>query len=429
MNNPMRKGGYLPPSVSRWKDPFLLCATIVGAYWAFSRLAISDTVLAMCIVIVSIAVMGVLEAFRTHVPAHTHSLKQSMSHALVTWAGTLAGLGFVLFLWGTLTTYSSSYYQPFFQVLPFFLAASIVLSFFYAIVASKVLGLYTHGDYQLGQLVLGREVNWKGVRDALLVWVIRGFFLPINFCELVNTIDVFRGHGLFFLQGPWMSVEYYVLLIVYGFIIAAVTPGYVFGARLFGTHTRDVSHSWFAWVVTLICYAPLELAVFKGWFNYNPTAATPVWNQPWVVHFANAPVVLETIGGLLVLVSLVHLWGEAQFGLRSSNISNRGIITTGAYRYTKHPVYLTKCVGWFLIWLPFLSGASFVDSMRLTFLFLCICAIYALRALAEEELLSADKDYVAYALWMDEHAWTKKIGEIFPIFRYSWRLVQWEKVR
>ena len=50
-----------------------------------------------------------------------------------------------------------------------------------------------------------------------------------------------------------------------------------------------------------------------------------------------------------------------------------------------------------------------------------------LRALAEEKLLAADPDYVAYGLWMDKHGIFRKLGEICPVFSFGWRLEHWRK--
>lgn len=421
----------LPYSVSKWADPFILCATTLVAYWAFSRAPISNLVLAAAIVGAASSVMTLLEWVRLPVVAQRQPLSKIFSHSVTTWLGTLAGLALTCALWGTLAIYRDAYYAPFFDILPLILIATPVLSALFILAAESLLGPSVQGGYQLGLVLLGRtrEVNWHLVRDNLLMWLLRGFFLPINFCELVRAMGVFRGHELSLLQGSWVAGEYYALIMIYALIIAAVTPGYLFGARLIGTETKAISSTWFAWVVTLACYAPFEVVVFKNWFNYNPVAASPVWFQPWVQHLQHLPAVLETVGGAIILFALIHLWAEAQFGLRSSNISNRGIITTGAYRFCKHPVYATKCAVWFLLWMPFVSGTTAFDSLRLTFLFACVCGIYILRALAEEKLLSADPDYVSYALWMDEHGTFKFLGSLFPPLRFAWRLAYWQKLR
>ena len=429
----MSIGVKLPRSVSTWIDPFILCATIVVSYWGFSRLPVSNITLSVYIVAAATVVMGLIELARgpLRLQGSAYSFRQIIPHSAVTWLGTCVGLGVVGVAWSTLTIYRDSYYASFFATVPLIIIGTLLVSPFFILAAEKTLGPSPRGGYQLGLLILGRtrEINWHLLRDNIIVWLIRGFFLPLNFCELVRTIDVFRGPGLSLFSGPWMANEYYILLSIYGLILAAVTPGYIFGSRLLRTETTEVSHSWFGWTVTLVCYAPLETAVFKGWFNYNPVAARPVWFEPWVSQLHYFPTILQTVGGMIILFSLVHLWGEAQFGLRSSNLSNRGIITTGAYRFCKHPVYASKCLVWFLIWMPFLSGTNILDGLRLTVLWGCICGIYFLRALAEEKLLSSDPAYVSYALWMDEHGTFKDLGVIFPPLRFSWRLAYWQKIK
>jgi protein-S-isoprenylcysteine O-methyltransferase Ste14 len=375
--------------------------------------------------------MVVLELWRVPTAGSGYGLRQVFPHAAITWLGTLVGLGVVGIAWSTLTIYRDSYYASFFATVPLILIGTLFVSPFFIFAAETTFGPSARGGYQLGLLLLGRvrEINWYYVRDNIIVWLIRGFFLPLNFCELVRTIQIFRGNGLSMFHGPWMANEYYFLLTIYGLILAAVMPGYIFGSRLLRTETSDVSHSWRGWIVTLVCYAPLETAVFKGWFNYNPSNPSPAWSQPWVTHLQYLPTILQTVGGAIILFSLVHLWGEAQFGLRSSNLSNRGIITTGAYRFCKHPVYAAKCAVWFLIWLPFLSGTNALDGLRLTILWACICAIYFLRALEEEKLLSSDPAYVAYALWMEKHGMFRDLGAIFPPLKFSWRLNHWQEAQ
>jgi hypothetical protein len=113
--------------------------------------------------------------------------------------------------------------------------------------------------------------------------------------------------------------------------------------------------------------------------------------------------------------------------LRSSNLTNRGIITNGVYRFCKHPVYLAKCIAWFVIWLPPLMGDTILGGARLTLLWGCVCGIYLLRGRVEERLLSDDPDYVAYALWIDRHGLFAWAGRAVPGLSFRWRLERWQK--
>ena len=419
----------LPKSVSKWADPFILCAAVIIAYVLLSPLAVSTVTLSVLIVGLIIIVMGTLELVRRQKPAAKYSMRELLPHAFISWLGTLFGLVIVILAWATLAQYQDSYFGPFFHALPLIVAATPIVSALFILASYRAYGPSERGGYQLGLILVGRssEIDWQLLRDDLLTWLIRGFFLPINFCELVWTIAAIRGHELQLFSGSWISSEYYVLLMIYAVIIAAVTPGYLFGARLLNTETKAISNSWFAWTVTLACYSPFETAFFINLFDYNPSSPDPLWQQPWTVYFHNIPFLLAIAGGLILIFSVIHLWGEAQFGIRSSNLSNRGIITTGIYRFSKHPVYISKCAVWLLIWVPFLSGVNVLDDLRLSVLWICVCGIYVLRALAEEKLLSADPDYVAYALWMDEHGFLSSIGKVFPPFSFSWRISHWQK--
>jgi protein-S-isoprenylcysteine O-methyltransferase Ste14 len=82
----------------------------------------------------------------------------------------------------------------------------------------------------------------------------------------------------------------------------------------------------------------------------------------------------------------------AKFSLRRSFgllPANRGIVTSGAYRFVRHPIYLGYCVAeiGFLI-------ANF--GLQNLLVYGVLFALQAYRILREEKLLSADADYKAY---------------------------------
>lgn len=415
-------------TVSSWADPFILCAVIVAVYLDLSPLKITTTALAACIVAASIFAMAGLEWLRAQRIAGSYSLKENLGHLLTAWLGTLVGLGLTCLAWATLSEYQLATYAPFWRMLPYVLLLSPVAIIVAIALGDHQFGPSKRGGYQLGLIARGNfsEVDWALLRDDLLTWFIRGFFLPINFCTLVATIDLFRGNEIAVLGGSFAQSEYFVLTMIYAVIIAAVTPGYLFGARFIRTETKAVLATFFGWTVTLMCYPPFWDATLH-WFNYYGYTPNPSWNEPWVALLQRAPLLLVAIGALIVLSSLIHLWGEAQFGIRSSNLSNRGIITVGPYRFSKHPVYVAKCVAWFLVWMPFVAGSDALEDLRLTVLFLCVCGIFFLRSFAEEKLLSTDEVYVAYAFWIDEHGIFSYLGKLIPPLSFRWRLRYWRE--
>ena len=73
------------------------------------------------------------------------------------------------------------------------------------------------------------------------------------------------------------------------------------------------------------------------------------------------------------------------------------IITSGPYRFTKHPAYLCKNLSWWLISMPFMLSSTWQDSLRHCAMLLLANAVYYWRAKTEEKHLLSDHNYQAYA--------------------------------
>ena len=101
----------------------------------------------------------------------------------------------------------------------------------------------------------------------------------------------------------------------------------------------------------------------------------------------------------------VYAWATFAFGLRFSNLTYRGVLTNGPYRFTRHPAYLSKNAFWWAATLPFLvTNGSATDVIRNCVCLAAVNAIYFWRARTEEEHLWAeDPKYRAYHAWMSEH--------------------------
>jgi protein-S-isoprenylcysteine O-methyltransferase Ste14 len=109
--------------------------------------------------------------------------------------------------------------------------------------------------------------------------------------------------------------------------------------------------------------------------------------------------------GALVFLTAVYAWATVAFGLRFSNLTYRGVLTNGPYRFTRHPAYLSKNAYWWLASLPFLTtSGSMVDAIRNTVILGLVSAVYYWRARTEEKhLLAEDAKYREYYAWMAEH--------------------------
>ncbi len=256
-------------------------------------------------------------------------------------------------------------------------------------------------------------------------WLVRTIFLPLNFSALAQLISRFRGQEQQLPAMPFDQAQYIVISMISAVMVAAIVPGYFFSSRLLGTHIRKVDATVSGWFATMACYPPLMQVVFLQWLNFYPHMDRAKWGTPWSVELAGLPTLAMGTGVLVIFLEALHYWGEASFGLRASNLSNRGIITNGLFRITKHPIYLVKCIIWFL-WMPFLAGDSALHGAWLTLLWAGAGAIYGARAWAEERLLADDTDYVAYALWMDKHGLFRALSRHIPFFSFEWRLERWK---
>ena len=424
-----RKKG-LPKSCVRWTDPLINAGAAIVSYVLFRNADISNTALALIVCLAVTLAVGAMEIRRAPWRRKARpdiSLELAARRALVKWAGMMTGLACILAAWAMLPEYSQIGYHPLFEamhiVLPLvpFVAAGVLV-----FTEWRIGPVHDH-SWHMGLLALGRwdEIDWAAVRNGLLGWLVRGFFLPLNFRALVSFIGRFRGMEAEIFQSSGPQAHGFIILMISALLAAAIVPGYFFGARLTGTEIKKVDHSWFGWTVTLACYPPLSGAVLMQWFAFSSGSNGPFWSMPWYEMLKGFPALVWVFGAIILLIELIHYWGESVFGLRASNLSNRGIITNGPYRYCKHPVYFIKCVGWFM-WMPFLSGETFWDCIRLTVLWACVCGIYYMRCWIEEKLLSDDKDYVAYALWIDKNGLFSRLNKYAPFLSYEWKLKRWK---
>lgn len=153
--------------------------------------------------------------------------------------------------------------------------------------------------------------------------------------------------------------------------------GYSLESRWLGNKTRSVEPTMLGWAAALSCYPP-----------YNNVLGTylPLENGPSVITGADWLLVLRV---LTVLLFFVYAMATVAFGFKFSNLTNRGIISRGPYRFVRHPAYLTKCTAWWLEHLPTIT-------LTKAFFLSLLCGVYALRAWTEERHLSRDPEYRAY---------------------------------
>ena len=264
-------------------------------------------------------------------------------------------------------------------------------------------GCFHFGAFVAGGGVAGRD-QWDGVQIAKhwRAWAIKGFFgafmisiLPPGFAQVVEASPA---------QLLGNPVEFIMLLVTLLFLIDVQigTVGYLLTLRPLDSHIRSGNPFLAGWLAALMCYPPFVWGIIgpdNQILSYE--YATPGWAH-W---FGGNTTVLWAWGALLVLLTGIYAWATVVFGIRFSNLTYRGVLTHGPYRFTRHPAYLSKNLFWWASVLPFMvTGGGWLEPLRNCIFLLAVNAIYFWRAKTEEaHLLAEDPKYREYHAWMEQH--------------------------
>lgn len=252
--------------------------------------------------------------------------------------------------------------------------------------------------------------------QVFLGWLVKGFFLALMTVFCCNDINwlmtrdplIRDGYGagqqfMFFYQFAYKGL----FLID----VTLATVGYILTLRIFDTHIRSTEPTMFGWGVALFCYPPFYNVFNNQYLAYGDQTPWGTWLQEYPFWYC-------AWGGTILVLLSVYVWGTIAFGIRFSNLTHRGIITAGPYRWCKHPAYLAKNISWWLISVPFITADPWHVALRHCLLLALMNLIYYLRARTEERHLSADPTYVAYALAMNERGVSGLMSRLLPFLRY-----------
>lgn len=250
--------------------------------------------------------------------------------------------------------------------------------------------------WHAGQWLLGGPADTELAREHCRVWVIKGLFLAMMCAVLpgqlsqVTIVDPAETFGNPARLAIWGLFVLYTLDVTLAFL------GYVFTTRLLDAHVRSTNPYLWGWLFALSCYSPLIVFADGGPLDFED-------GKEWGYWLAGHDTLLYVWGAIQVGLVSIYLWATVCFGPRFSNLTHRGILTHGAYRYFKHPAYLAKNLQWWMAAMPFLAVGGPAEAARNTLLLLAVNFIYYMRARTEEWHLMEDPDYRAYSAWIAEH--------------------------
>lgn len=329
---------------------------------------------------------------------------------LIGFYSTLAACAFVYWLF---PEYHSTFYNSFWEMLRKALPILLILSMPYFVLIDHYMVAPMDGFWNLGMLVLGQwsSVDRNTLGQHLLGWLVKAYFLPLMFVYFFQEVEYIQLIDLYDVMSSFQGFYDFVYRMIFAVDLLLVTVGYTLTLRLFDSHIRSVEPTLLGWCVALECYQPFWSFSSSTYLKYHHNIAWGDW-------LAGHQVMYVVWGSTILLLLGIYVYATIPFGIRFSNLTNRGIITNGPYRFTKHPAYVSKNISWWLISIPFISNTSVFEALRLSLLLLCVNIIYFLRARTEERHLSKDPAYVQYATFMNDKSMFSWLGRLLPPLQY-----------
>ncbi|MEA1606756.1 isoprenylcysteine carboxylmethyltransferase family protein [Pseudomonas spirodelae] len=269
--------------------------------------------------------------------------------------------------------------------------------------AGRRIGIQEDNHERFGQVLKRQRAwCWAEQKPYLLAWCVKFFFIPMMYSFLVLAME-----GMVLFSWQWSPTTLVLGLISFGlcFDLLIAFGGYLFSMRLLGGEIRSVDSNWLGWFACMICYPPLLVV-----FHYVKQQVDDIVWSDWLLP--NEP--LYWLWAALVTGTWLVYWlATASFGLKFSNLSWRGLIDRGPYRYTKHPAYLAKNLYWWLHTVPFIGVHDGADLLRNILGLTFVSLVYYLRAKTEEAHLLAFPEYATYSARIEREGVFARMRGVF----------------
>ena len=230
---------------------------------------------------------------------------------------------------------------------------------------------------------------------SLRFYLVKLFWAPLMIIFAIEN----SGYMLSLLGQPnsWSFDTKNILSLYFPLYISAIFTldtvifsfGYLFESPALKNVVKSVESTALGWASALVCYGPFfdTFTRFSGGLPQD------------FADFGGTN--LNIIAGLFTIFFFsIYVWASVALGFKASNLTNRGIVSHGPYKYVRHPAYISKNLGWWLASIPLIK----VLGIKVIIGLVIWAAVYFIRALTEERHLLQDPDYVEY---------TKKVKYMF----------------
>jgi protein-S-isoprenylcysteine O-methyltransferase Ste14 len=230
----------------------------------------------------------------------------------------------------------------------------------------------------------------RRIKKIFLLYLVTFFWLTLMGRFLVQEFQAFSQQLHIILSGEsgrqiwfeqvrhWYFVLFHLLFVI---DVGIALIGYSFASRWLDNRTKSVDTTPLGWFVALACYPPFNSFISEHFVFYNGLDTHQIITSQWAITVVLA---------LLIPLYTVYVWATVALGFKFSNLTNRGIIDSGPYRYVRHPAYAAKNLAWLI------DYTYVYTNIWATLAFFLWNGIYVLRALTEERHLKNDPDYRVY---------------------------------
>jgi|GEM_PF-1082845 len=230
----------------------------------------------------------------------------------------------------------------------------------------------------------------RRIKKVFLVFLVNFFFLTLmtkflmleynGFSQALNQIMANNFDSrTFFSQYHTVYLMLFHLIFVIDVGLAII--GYGIASRWLNNRTKSVDMSLYGWLVVLLCYPPMNSGFTDQFIGYGRVSTE---------NIITSETGLMIIMPLILICFFVYVWATAALGFKFSNLTNRGIVNIGPYRYFRHPAYTCKNLAWWI------DNTYVLSNIWASLALLTWNIIYILRGLTEEKHLQQDKIYQDY---------------------------------
>lgn len=339
----------------------------------------------------------VLKTYRRETSGLTAAAAQiDWRRVLTKYLGFLLTLAVLALAYWLFPEYRKNLYQPVWKIAKLAAIPLAAAAFLYFIWVDRRMREPFDHYWHAGLVVLGKwkTVDLSCLREHALAWTVKGFFLPLMAGSSAALLQRLVENGVAFSTFGDLYMTF--LALIHGIDVVWGALGYFLTLRILDSQIRSTEPTALGWISAILCYVPFSTFIWENFLSYRGKFQ---WSDLLETH----PFLYVTWGFAIMVLYAIYTWATVSFGCRFSNLTNRGIITDGPYRFVKHPAYLCKNIAWWLIFVPFLAHSTWQDGARAC---LCLAAtnlIYFIRAKTEERHLLRDPAYQLYAEEIQRH--------------------------